>query len=300
MVAQKNGWILDEDGNSVEPEPVVVVPSGVKRLTLRQILESVPVRQEWIVVDTIQIPAYQRRRIRWSWVKELAKDFDPILSGPPQLNRREDGSLWVMDGQHRLLSFKEMGYGKDEVQCDVFDRLSYETECKVYYYQGKKAKLTKQEIFWARLEGGEKVAVEIEEIVRSHGFALNLLGGEMTEGRIVAVESLERLFGKRAPADIDTVLATFRRALGTDIGPSGLHLRGLSTFLSRYRNAGNFDQKRLIEVITAEGYPGLLLDKEDRRISTEDGVGFRIWQLYNYKRHSSNLLPGWLVAPRGQ
>ena len=44
-----------------------------------------------------------------SLVKRIARDWDWGLCQPLNVAKREDGSLWVIDGQHRLAAARDRG-----------------------------------------------------------------------------------------------------------------------------------------------------------------------------------------------
>ena len=39
-------------------------------------------------------------------VNKIVKNFNPIGMGPILVSEREDGSLWIFDGQHRVEALK--------------------------------------------------------------------------------------------------------------------------------------------------------------------------------------------------
>jgi hypothetical protein len=256
--------------------------------------------EEWIVADELEIDhSYQRPRVRTEWVKQIAEAFDPELFKPLLVNRRrwDNNRLFVMDGQHRLLAVRRMGWGSQRVPCLVYDNLPYDTEAKQFDTQGYNKPLTPQERFRSALARNEPDEALINGAVRRAGYQLNLDHSDMAEGRIPAVQTLKSILRQHRSRLLIDVLEVCRDAFGTDHGPRAGVLAGMAKFLARYQNHERFDRRRLVAALRTTSAERLSVDgstiKRTMGVPLGDAVAFKIHQAYNYRLRDERELPEW-------
>jgi hypothetical protein len=93
-------------------------------------IPSCPLRIGDLHVD----PQYHRP-VDPVFVSGVAHGFNVAVFGALWVNRREDGSLWVMDGRRRLMAARER-LGEDaRVLCLLFTNLSLAEEAKCFIEQ---------------------------------------------------------------------------------------------------------------------------------------------------------------------
>lgn len=258
-------------------------------------LDAIPSQEEWLIAEDIQIDHTYQRPASDRWVKKIADNFDPFLLDSLIVNRRADGSLYVMDGQHRLLALRRIGYGDQKVPCRVFVGLPPEKEAELFDTQTLTLRLKPGEKFKAKLRQREPAAVTIDGIVRGCGFALNLVDGELTGGRICAISALERVYRNYHAGGLNEVLTIIADGFGTDVGPRDMVIGGVAKFHVRYR--AEYDRKRLIAVLRETTLNSLGAKGTDFArtlgIQTQDGVGRAILSIYNYRLLSDRRLESW-------
>ena len=216
--------------------------------TLAERLAGYPSEKQMVLASSLEVDhEYQRIRIRWAKVRQIASEFDPFLFDELAVNDRLDGHLAVMDGQHRLLALREMGYGDQNVPCRVYHGLPRELEARMFNRQDDRISLTPQERLKGALAEGRPDALQIVAIVASNGFAINFTGGELDGGKISAVASLSRVYRAYKAGDLDVVLRLIRDAFGVDRGPRGAVIEGIARFNAKFR--GDYDRARLVEVL---------------------------------------------------
>lgn len=112
---------------------------------------------ELIVDHTYQRLPSQRR------VAEMATRFDPLLLGRLFVSQRSDGSLAVIDGQHRLEMLRTLYPESDiAVPCIVYVGLSIEAEAELFWKMQKmRRSVSAAEQFVARLASNEDKAKRI-------------------------------------------------------------------------------------------------------------------------------------------
>jgi len=101
--------------------------------------------------------------------KRIAANFNWAAFGVLVVARRADGSLWVIDGQHRLAAVLSRADILD-VPVVIFDIDSVQDEAVDFLVTNKERKpLTGIETFKAMVRSGDAVAVEVKALVESHG-----------------------------------------------------------------------------------------------------------------------------------
>jgi hypothetical protein len=254
-----------------------------------------PHAEEWIVADELEIGREYQRNVNLAWVKQIADGFDPFLLDPLLVNRRADGRLVVMDGQHRLLAVRQVGYGDQRVPCLVYESLPLELEATRFNTQDTRRALNPQQRFAAALVARESEALVIYGTVQQLGFQVNLTGGDLDGGRIPGVSALRTIYRKYSPKDLADVLRIVRDGFGTDEGPRAAVLVGLARFNAKYR--GEYDRRHLIDVLRRMTLNKLGAEGADMAnalgIQTADGVGRAIHKAYNYRRLEANKLESW-------
>ena len=122
------------------------------------------------VVD-VQFAPYQRG-LSDQWVEHLAKIFDEDKCDPIVLSQRKDGSLYCIEGQHRVKA--AMKVGVKELFARVLTGLSYEQEADYFFQAQRNRRGMRPNDAWnASLEAKHPNTVEINTIVESLGGKVN-------------------------------------------------------------------------------------------------------------------------------
>lgn len=124
---------------------------------------SVP--KERLLVDS----AYQRELNQYK-VKDLRGNWSFIACGALIVVRRDDGSFYVIDGQHRLaaaLARAEITH----LPCLVFEAETTRDEARSFLAANKNRKpLTSIETFKADIEAGNPLAIEAQRLLTEAGY----------------------------------------------------------------------------------------------------------------------------------
>ncbi len=142
----------------IEPGPQVGNPPS---------LEQVPVTR--LQVD----PTYQRatdseasRRI----IAGMVKKWNWTLCQPLVVARRTDGSLWVLDGQHRLAGAIERG-DIPYVPCVISSSLDHADEARTFVeLNTRRQKLSQGQIFHGMLAAGDPDAKQVQQLLNDTGW----------------------------------------------------------------------------------------------------------------------------------
>jgi hypothetical protein len=150
--------------------------------------------------DKITIDRDYQRDLRGSWVRRLASDFDPDKFGALEVSRRIDGTLVVLNGQHRLAAVEALGWTEQTVPCLVYENLSPSEEASVFVGLNLHLRLTGIDNYRAALHAEEPWATTIHKIIEVLG-GWKIAGGGGT-GTIQAVAALRYAYDFDALAKV--------------------------------------------------------------------------------------------------
>jgi hypothetical protein len=251
---------------------------------------------EWIDVSSLMVDTEYQRELSTAWVRKIAREFDPDVLGVLIVSRRDDGNIYVVDGQHRVAAIKEMGWGDQKVPCNVYEGLSLQDEAKIFWKpQTNRKYLAPGPRFRARLIHGDRDALRIRDIVEENGFTITVnAGGAGPEKSISAVAALEHVYNL-GEAKLVEVMELIRDGYGDSGDRVGLPIiGGLESFCQKYR--GHYDRERLVKILREHTMTSIAAQGADlARVTGADkrnAHGMVILKLYN-SRLQHNRLPSW-------
>lgn len=197
-------------------------------------------RIEWVLLSELRIDPEAQRALNKPWVKQRVSQFDADQLGYMVVNRRKDGHLYIIDGQHRAELLRAVGWGNQKVACELFDGLTQKEEAALFIARNTRINVRTFDKFRVRVTAGEPTAVDIHRIVLDCGLALSQqIKGE---GQVNAVASLERIYrgagitsGKNGAAVLSRALRTIQSAWGRESANfEGAIVEGVGLVLTRY------------------------------------------------------------------
>lgn len=193
----------------------------------------------WVPIAKMKVSPVAQREHRQSFVDQLAADFDPERLGYPVLNHRtDDGHYYIIDGQHRILALKTIGWGDQFVQCEVYEGLDERGEADVFLWRNKKLAVHPFDRFRIAITAGRHDECDIDRIVREAGMRLD---GRNDQGSLRAVGALQKVydFGPEVLARTLAILNTAYDGRGID----GHIIHGVGAVCQRYN--GQLDDDKL-------------------------------------------------------
>lgn len=197
-------------------------------------------RLERVAISQLQVdyaPPYGNgyaRPLSEHRLKQLRRDWDPLAVSPMTISRRADGSLWIIDGNHRRLVAYEKGIA--QLPAMVHANLSRELEADLYTKLGTVLGQTPWTRFQAKLVAGNDTARDIIKIAQRYDLEVNAMGH--LDGRIQAVARLEWIYARGGPEGLNWVLAFLSSAFDGQRDSLGeLQLEGTFGFYLRYANS---------------------------------------------------------------
>jgi hypothetical protein len=116
-------------------------------------------------------PAYQRD-LRHDLVNKIGRGYDIVKAGPVLVSEREDSTLWMVDGQHRMAGAQQAG--ETELFAHVVHGLTQAQEAELRLARNDRKSDTQQEKWRSRLVMGDPKAEAITELVLQYGTEINL------------------------------------------------------------------------------------------------------------------------------
>lgn len=234
-------------------------------------------------------------------VKKMAAALNTDGIGVIHVSRRADGSLIVLDGQHRIAALIRNDMSDFEVDCRMYHGLSLAEEADLFRVLNDSAKLSAMDDFKKGVLAGDPECVAIDEIVTSKGLRI-----EKTPQAdcVRAIDKLRRIYrgagaGAPQPHVLSTTLDVAIAAWGvTTATTEGYVLYGLGVVLERYYGEEQLDAGVLVRKLAKlpAGPLGLLNDARQMSKLRQGGVGkwaaTLVVEVYNSGRRTG-ALPDW-------
>lgn len=247
---------------------------------------------EMVDVNQIEVPSYQSEIVA-PRLKRIIETFDPEKVGFVYLSLRENGKLYVVDGQHRVeaIRFLQRIVGP-MVPAIVQTGMTTQAEAKFFTTQSAthRRTVTPDNIHHASLEAGDQTALAIERIVRRCGY---YMGNRKQDGfgrlrPVSTVYEIAERYGYQVLADTLTFVT---RTWGAGSSPEQALLHGIALFIGMFpganlksveHDAGADDMKTFIADCKRAG---------GRLYSSRERVALQLHTFYNRRNRKHSLPP---------
>lgn len=145
---------------------------------------------EILQISSLNVDGEYQRDLRHDLVNQIAKEYDIVKAGPILVSSREDGTLWVVDGQHRLAGAEQSG--ETEIFAHVVHGLSQAEEASLRLARNNRRGDSIMEKFRTRLVMGDPKIESIIEIAGQQGTELNFTASKWSG--INALATVELLY----------------------------------------------------------------------------------------------------------
>jgi len=133
-----------------------------------------PIEKVWVSKLNLG-PAYQRD-ISMARVRKIVREYNPVLFDPVVISWREDGTMWVLDGGHRVTAAQIMKF--EEVEARMLEGLTPQQEAEHYVRLNTSRKnLTASDKFKGNVEAQNKTAVAVKSAMDNVGYHPRCVGG---------------------------------------------------------------------------------------------------------------------------
>lgn len=226
---------------------------------------------QYLLPAQLQIdPTYQRsieaddsQRL----IRKIAQTWDWDLCQPLVVARRENGELFVIDGQHRLAAAKLRGDIQQLPAVVVNSQGPKDEASSFVHLNARRRPLTALQMFHAAIASGEPEAVAIRDAIEDAGLVLgrhvNLqLGKPMTVINVAGIREAWRRYGQKVTTEALHVLATAfageRQLYAGTIFPGIVALVASEIRAHGDRESGTMQPARFARLTAMVGKPGQL------------------------------------------
>jgi hypothetical protein len=200
---------------------------------------------KYLPVGSLTVDRRVQRNYNGAWARKIADRFSASDLGVFHVSEREDGTLSLLDGQHRKAACEIIGEPSRKVQCKIYVCLSLAEEAAKFRQLNHNLGVSYLDEFFVRLTEQDTVAVAITEACRDNGWEVARGSGV---GKIAAMKSLEAVYnGSRkfghgtGIARVHTVLSVVTSAWGhVREAVDGSILLGLGSVVARYDEDINY------------------------------------------------------------
>lgn len=200
-----------------------------------RIPKNVRINKNKLKVDTRK---YQRAKYE-RLVDKITREFSWNAFGALVVNLRKDGSMWVLDGGHRLGAAKD----RDEVTtvpCALVCGLTLEEESEAFIQINKQRKAMQGLETWkGELMAKRPSALLLNSLLVRHGF---VVGPNVSQGEVRSTSSIMKYMVKKADGaeGVDWALCAAKNLWGTEVSKhTQLHvILGAARFYLKFKESG--------------------------------------------------------------
>lgn len=201
-------------------------------------------------IDILKLDSYQRPLIK-SHVKKLVKKFNRISAGSILVSKREDGSYYIMDGQHRVEAMRKLGY--QMIECVVYEGMTVAEEAKNFSdHNGGKGNHPLVDANALHI-AGDDATVAIDIIVGRFGYEIDY---KQTGRGIKAYKTLVKLYESKGEYPLIKTISIIHQAFGNVSAFNQFILQGVWDFIQEY--VDRYDEKELVRKMKDATIDGLV------------------------------------------
>lgn len=243
-----------------------------------------------INISYLQTDMSYQSPVRESQVRKIVNNFDPKRLSSITLNRRQDMTLYIIDGQHRVEALKELNIPL--VDATIHENLTVEEEAEMYYGINDRPAKTPNFKGKSSLRFGDRKAVEIEEAVTNAGMKIDYDKNINSDGYIIAYAALQNIHKKYGKDMLEIVLRIINAAYGNQKrNYQAFIIKGFAEFISKFGT--NIDTTHLISRLKDVGFEGFMQEVNKNKVSfstKKESLPFALVEIYNKRKHHKNKL----------
>jgi hypothetical protein len=172
-----------------------------------------------------------QRSYRESHAREYADNFDLEALGYPVVNHR-DGIFYLVDGQHRVMAMRLIGWEDQQIECECFESLSEREEAELFLKRNKRRNVRSFEAFVVAVKAGREAECDVNRIVMGQGLKVS---EDMQDGSVQAVGALMYVYTHYGAKVLSKTLRIARDAYAKDHEAfRGALVQGLGAVCGKY------------------------------------------------------------------
>ena len=251
----------------------------------------------WVPADDLRTNPVAQREFRPAWAEKILADFDLDKFQVPHVNRREDGSMFIMEGQHGTWAYREFFGEGQQIQVWLYEGLTEAEEAEFFLSLNNKKAVDAMAKFKVGVTAGREVECDIDRIVRANGCFVSTNTERPTS--IAAVGALMTIYSRHGAANLGQTL----RVIGDSFTEGGYErpvLLGISMVLARYPD---LDVARMVRQLASirNGWKGVIQKtaaiKEQMGCTQPEAAAAAVVEFYNGGRGGRKLPSWWRDTP---
>lgn len=232
---------------------------------MESLISKVYPELKYVSVNSLSYDDAYQRILMPGHVKDISRTFDPNAFQPITVNQREDGTLVVIDGQHRVEAVKENGDPTLTFVPAQVLYLSRDEEVELFYkINVTKKGLSPVDKFYPEVLQKHPDAMFIHETLIEIGVLTipsraegSKKVGEKANNQIDCVATMKKVYRNCVMAPNEDPGAVLKKTLwliadnwsNTKSNTQAIVVAGLSSFLNMYDGTDFFEMDRLEEVM---------------------------------------------------
>jgi hypothetical protein len=242
-----------------------------------------------IELAALNVDEIYQRDVDHRLINRIAREWDPAAAGTIVIGRRPDGSVWIVDGQHRVAGAAMAGVKR--LRAQIIDVKGKQHEAKLRLKGNDRRPDSAQEKFRAKVAAEDETALAIQRICNEFETMINYSPNASTG--INCVAAIEKLYEIDKGVTLVRVLEVIQDAFGSVSGQnvSVNTLQSVHWFLKVHHEA---NKDRFVDVLRKAGVPEI--DRKAR--SHRAAQGGTMWlnyyraivELYNAKLPATSRL----------
>lgn len=183
----------------------------------------------WLELAGLRVDHTYQRPLRQPRVDTIAAEFDPEMFGVLHVSRRNDGTHFLVDGQHRVEAARQyLGSGANgqRVECKVYEGLTIQQEARLFKKLNDQTAQTMFSRFRAGVRAGEPTETAINKIVEGLGLVVGQASQDRCVTAVGALVQVYRGFSRNAEDKHPELLRMVLSVITSAWGATGDSLNG--------------------------------------------------------------------------
>jgi hypothetical protein len=221
---------------------------------------------EVVHIADLNVDYSYQRDLNADLVNKIKDGYDMAVAGAIVVSRRENGSLWVVDGAHRVAGATLAG--ETEMLAQVLTGLDRQGEAELRLKGNVKRSDKSAERFKAQVAAGWPESLAIMEIVENFDTKLNLSAPDVRHG-INAISAVEMIYRRNKGILLTRTFELIRDAFG-EIGgktASVAMIKGVAWLIERHET--EMSRPRMVEKMQRDNVD--MIERKARSIKLSHG-----------------------------
>lgn len=264
----------------------------------------VEISTEHIPANMLDIDPGVQRGVSVPRVKKIAEAWNSNMVGTLTVSRRvdplkeKDDRLVVLDGQTRLLAFREV-CGENttaEMRCDVYSGLARKEEAEVFLSHNDRRSVLPRDRYRLECVAGTPWATALKEVAGRHGWRVAGSPKEDGDRQFSAVVAAQHVYELDKGETLELVFAIIAQAWGKQHGAvCSETLYGLGWFFAHHELTPSQVESTITKLskIRLHDYVGDIKSERRRTGRTTCAAAYKyVLSIYNHGRAHSQRIDG--------